>query len=449
MIHEILKEINLENGSNYKISVLKKYSDNELLKRVLKMTYDKVTFTYGITMRNVNYEIESNYSTDLYTLNHALDELQERFCTRDLTGNQAIGHLSHMLSCLSKDDAKLIELILDRDLKLNIGKTQINKVFKDLIVKPTYMRCDIYGEKTAKNIKFPAIVQLKADGTYREFTVENGEISSRSRSGESYEYPIIFEQMKNFPDGVYVGELTIRGHKDRTIGNGLINSDNPPHDDIMLDLWDYITFDEYTLAAKKDRKNPCRVPYSTRWETLKVINKKLAEEYPLECNVDIIPYRIINTLQEALQQTSEWMSQGYEGAILKDFGGVFKDGTSKHQLKLKLEIDLEVRCTGFTEGTKGTKRELTFGAITFENDEGTIKGQCSGFTDKQLEDYNSRRDELIGKVFTVQFNDLSKARDHEYYALSHPRFIEFRNDKDSTNTLKEAFELREMAMLLG
>ena len=86
--------------------------------------------------------------------------------------------------------------------------------------------------------------------------------------------------------------------------------------------------------------------------------------------------------------------------------------------------------------------------MIFENDEGTIKGRTSGFTDDQLEDFNSRREELIGKVFTVVCNDITKGRNNEYYALSHPRFDKFRDDKNETDTLERALELKEMAMEL-
>ena len=48
----------------------------------------------------------------------------------------------------------------------------------------------------------------------------------------------------------------------------------------------------------------------------------------------------------------------------------------------------------------------------------------------------------------VQFNDLTKAEGNDYYALSHPRFIEWRNDKNETDTLEKAFQLRQMAMEL-
>ena len=50
---------------------------------------------------------------------------------------------------------------------------------------------------------------------------------------------------------------------------------------------------------------------------------------------------------------------------------------------------------------------------------------------------------------TVQFNDITKGRDNDHYAFSHPRFIEFRDDKDETDTLEKVNQLKEMAMELG
>lgn len=441
MIHQILAELNENNSTNYKLETLKKYKDNELLQRVLKMTYDKVAYTYGITMKNVEYEVESNYTTDMYTLSHALDELESKFCTRDFTGNLAISHLSHMLTCLSKEDAKLIELILGRDLKINVGKTQINKVWKNLIVKPPYMRCGVYSEKTAKKVKFApgAVVQLKADGTYRSVLVENGTVTFNSRSGEEYQYPELEKIFKSLKDGVYIGELLVDGTHNRAESNGLINSDNPPHDKIYIQLWDFITLDEW--SRPKDKKN--KTVYSERFEQLRV-NIVGTPTYFIQ----VIPFQEVGSIKDALEFTSDMMNKGFEGAILKDWDNIFVDHTSPTQLKLKLEIDAEVRIIGFEEGTPGTRREKTFGAIVFQNDEGTIKGKTSGFTDAQLEDFNARREELIGKIITVQFNDVSKARGHDYYALSHPRFIEIRNDKDETDTIEKVLELRQMAMQL-
>jgi len=87
--------------------------------------------------------------------------------------------------------------------------------------------------------------------------------------------------------------------------------------------------------------------------------------------------------------------------------------------------------------------------MTYTTDDGKVQGRTSGFTDAQLVDFNFRRQELIGKIFTIQFNDITKARDSDTWALSHPRFIEFRDDKEETDSFERIQEMKEMAMNLG
>lgn len=441
-IPEIIEELNVENGNLYKMAVLKKYSDNELLKRVLKMTYDKTTYTYGIRKVSI---VEPPMDLPVKnTLEQALDFMENVLCPRITTGHHAVNLLEGYLNGLDIDDMKLLAKIINRDLRINLGKSQINKVFPDLIVKPPYMRCGIYSEKTASKISFPAIVQLKADGMYQAVTVENGNVTFTSRTGEEREFPSLEEIFSKFPDGVYIGEILVRGLTHRSEANGLLNSDNPPHDDIYMQLWDMISLEEYA-DAKHQNKSTIRLNYVIRLRNL----RSVVEKHSSGRKITIVPTERVENIQEALKVTSEWMNDGYEGSILKDETNIFKDHTSPTQLKLKLEIDIDVRIVGFTEGTKGTKREATFGAMMFSNDEGTIKGQCSGFNDKELEDFNNRRSELIGNVITVQCNDITKGRDNDYYALSHPRFIEIRKDKNETDTLERALELKNMAMMLS
>ena len=444
-VYEIIQELNQESGSNYKIKVLKNHADNPLLKRVLEMTYDHVRFNFGVGKVTLEKIKIPEDPAEVLSLEEALDFLEDRFCSGEVRGNYAINALQDLMyGVTSKENQYVISRIIERDLKANIGKTQINKVFPGLITKPVYMRCDVYGKKTAKHVQMPAIIQLKADGTYREIAVNDGKVTCRSRSGEEYEYPVIFEQMSKFPNGVYFGELTVHNTRDRAEANGLINSDNPPHDDILIELWDVVSQEEYEIAGRRDNKNyKCTVPYKERWE--RVMSLVSEHEAP---NVKLVPYLYVNTLKEALEKVSEWMKDGFEGGILKDLGGVFRDGTPKTQLKLKIEISAEMRCTGFLDGTKGTKREGKVASVIFENDEGTIKGRCSGMKDKDLDYFAANREEFIGKVFEVEFNDLTKGRNNDYYALSHPRFIEFRDDKDETDSLEKVLKLREMAMEL-
>jgi len=450
-IIDIINELNVENGSNYKLSILKKYTDNLLLKRILQMTQDRVKYTYGLSMKRWNQgaakdEIFSDTNTVKYGLVEVLDFMSNKLATREVTGNAAIEQMHEYLLGLSPDDTLIVTRVLNRDLRVNMGRTQVNKVFANLIQKPVYMRCGLYNEKSAKKINITdAIVQLKADGTYREFVVDNETVSSASRSGEEYAYPVHFELMKDFPNGHYFGELTVLGADgipmNRAEGNGLINSLNPPHGQIMFEAWDYVTPEEYAAAASKKK---CTTPYDERLAKLCEILGNLNNK-----QIQVIETHTVNSLSEALQHCSNWMNAGLEGAILKDAKSVFRDGTNPQQLKLKLEIDLDLRIVGFQEGTPGTVREHTFGAIVFESDDGMIKGRTSGFSDAQLADFNGRREEMIGKIITVQCNDLTKGRNNDHYALSHPRFIEVRDDKTETDTLERALEIKKMAMDLG
>lgn len=453
-------EVNLENGSNYKIAVLEKYN-NVLLQRILKMTYDRVAFVYGVSLKSVlNAENDLGCET---TLEKSLD-LLEKLSKREFTGNQALRIAKIHMESLPEQDAEIFKGIIDRDLKINMGTSLINRVIKGLIKKPVYMRCATYSDKTAKKIKYPAIVQLKSDGTYREFTVKDGLVQSMSRSGEPYDYPILNEQMKDLPNGVYVGELVLRASKwlleslpasqkidelqdkftqnpnlilPREIGNGLINSDTPPHNNIVLELWDYITLDEYKMASNKEK---CKIQYKDRFEAVKQIKAD---------NIQCIHFEIVENLKEALEFTSKCMQSGFEGSVLKNLNAVFRDGTSPDQLKLKLEIEADVRITGFTEGTG--KNADYFGAITFKNDEGTIEGKVgvSSMTEKLRDWIHENRENVIGKVMEVQFNDISRARDSKTYSLTHPRFIELRSDKDETDTYQRVLEMREMATNLS
>jgi hypothetical protein len=493
----LLDEINLENGSNYKKAVLAKYIDNELLKELLQKTYCKVSWTYGVSLKTIDKAlIGVNNDEEILTFAEALKAI-EKLHTREFTGNAAIDFLHTLFNSITPDSRDILIKVLRRDLRINIGRTGINKIFKGLIVKKAYMRCDILRpdstvdgklkKGTIRNIDFSdgAFIQLKADGRFTETAKTDDDIIFETRNGEGHPYPL-FQSLFNQVDlnGYFHGEMTVvlddlllkkitpklakadkkndttnvkditaayTQHKadgreyilPRSIGNGLLNSKDVPEENIIYDLWDYITEEDYALASLKDKKKLPKTKYKDRFEKLKEIVALIGSD-----KIRLVEYKIVFNIKEAMEQVSLWMNLGLEGGILKDFDMLFKDGTSGFQLKCKLIISGEFRVTGFIEGTPGTKREETFGSLIFENDEGTIKGSTSGFNDEMLELINSNREDWIGKVIEVEFNDITKGRNNDYWALSHPRFIADRSDeKDTTDSLERCQDMKEMAML--
>lgn len=434
MLKDILNELNESNSSNYKLDVLKKYKDNSELKKLLELTYNRNKYNFNVSKNCIIKDnpsiLESNGSKTVDELLSALEILGEG----TIRGNEAHQFVCNHLKCLDNDNKEIFLNVLGRDLKIGLNVKSINKIFKNLIPKPNYMRCAVLSEKTLKKINFPAFIQLKMDGTYREIHVADGQVSGKTRSGEEYSNPVLFKEMENFPNGFYTGELTIEGES-RFTGNGLINSLNPPYEKITFTVWDYLTDEDYLEKSK--------TPYYSRFESLSDIIEKHKSN-----KVKLVPNYEVNSIDEALKHVSDWMEQGLEGGVLKDKQNCFKNGTSGTQLKIKLKVDAEMRITGFTEGTVGTKREGKIGAIQFSNDEGTVKGQCSGFSDAELDEFTKNKDSLIGKIISVEFNDIVKSENNDYYALSHPRFIEIRNDKDETDTLEKVIQLRDMAKRL-
>ena len=434
MLKDILNELNESNSSNYKLDILKKYKGNSELEKLLELTYNRNKYNFNVSKNCIIKDnpsiLESNGSKTVDELLSALEILGEG----TIRGNEAHQFVCNHLKCLDNDNKEIFLNVLGRDLKIGLNVKSINKVFKNLIPKPNYMRCAVLSEKTLKKINFPAFIQLKMDGTYREIHVADGQVSGKTRSGEEYFNPVLFKEMENFPNGFYTGELTIEGEP-RFTGNGLINSLNPPYEKITFTVWDYLTDEDYLEKSK--------TPYYSRFESLSDIIEKHKSN-----RVKLVPNHEVNSIDEALKYVSDWMEQGLEGGVLKDKNNVFKNGTSGTQLKIKLKVDAEMRITGFTDGTIGTKREGKIGAIQFSNDEGTIKGQCSGFSDEELDLFTKNKDNLIGRIISVEFNDLVKSENNDYYALSHPRFIEIRNDKDETDTLDKVIQLRDMAKSL-
>ena len=428
---EILEALRNTTSTKEKANILTQFKFDADLEKILKYTYDKVDYTFGVTSRTVlDFDSKDYCELDMFAVLDALN-------ARKVTGHKALALASSFANSAENGIKDLFLMILDRDLKIGVNAKTLNKIFKDIVPKPHYCRCDVLSEKSLKKFQFPAYIQLKCDGSYREACVLDGVVSFKTRSGEPYENPVLAEVMKDFPNGYYTGEFTLgdaENAADRATGNGNLNSDHPDFDNIHFTVWDYLTEDEYTLKVQTN--------YTERFEKLNEIVKgqKL---------VHVVPTKEVNNIQEALKEVSEWMEKGLEGGVLKSKAMKFKNGTSKEQLKIKLKVDVEVRCVGFLEGTKGTKYEGQNKVILFKNDEGTIQGQCSGMTDAEVLEVTRNPEKYIGKVLSVQFNDLTKAEGNDFYALSHPAFICFRDDKDETDTLEKAFKLRDMARSLA
>lgn len=471
-IKSIFDEISAEPGSNMKMTILGKYKDNSLLERVLYLAKSKRVKFY-IKQIPV-YKTDSNHT---YSLEEALVKL-DVLSNREKTGHEAISHLTDLLSSVRKDDAYVIERIIEKDLKIGMGTSNINKVFSSLIEKTPYMGAEAYDIKLVEKIikTGSAKSQIKMDGRYQNGIVRDGEVILETRAGEEtiLSTAKFLEELATLTDEhVLNGELTILGVKERSIANGIISSLNDIHskigertasetekkireffkdhaeeiggehvtmqdvlDRIVYTCWDIITVDEYYAKSSK-------TPYEERFSKLEnLLKDKKPTRIQLVESVDV------KTMDDVMNHFLDALKRGLEGTIVKCGKGAWKNGKPSYQVKFKLEMNLDLKIIGFQYGEKGTKNEHVISTLMLESSCGQLRTNPSGMKEKMMADVTVRQKELLGTIVEIRCCGLSKNGKGEW-STAHPSVEELRTDKTTCDSLESAQKIQEAAKTLS
>ena len=467
----IFDEINAVSGDKDKMAILAKYKDNELLKRVLYLCKSKRIKFY--VKQVPNYQ----HSTVGITLEKAIEKLIV-LSNREKTGDEARRYLQSILSQLDANDAYIIERIIDKDPKIGMGTTFINKVYKDkttpeLIEDTPYMGAISFDEKKARDIfksGKKGLSQIKMDGRYCNAIIRNGDVELESRSGEATVVTgaKFLSELANFKDCVLNGELTLDGVP-RYESNGIIASIidicskinertsvestkkieafQKKHGNfkealnkIRYTVWDNITIDEYFEKESK-------TPYIVRLE-----HASLLIEESNSTMVRIIESEFVNSYTEAMEHFQEVLATEVdgvpqEGTILKSTDGLWKNGKPSHQIKMKLEMDLDLKIIGFNYGTKGSKNEFVVSSLSCESSDGLVKTRPQGLKEEMMKEITDNQTKWLGKVVQVKCNGLSSNSSGEY-SLMYPSFIMLRDDKDTYDSLESIKAIENMVKSL-
>lgn len=464
-IKKIFDEINAVSGDKDKMAVLAKHKDNELLKRVLYLCKSKRVKFYIKQIPVYKHAVADVTPT----LENGLD-LLDLIAERIYTGNEAVSVLTGMLVVLKPDDAHIIERIIDKDPKIGMGTTFINKVYKDkktpeLIEDTPYMGAISFDEKKARDLfkgGKKAFSQIKMDGRYCNAIIRDGEAELESRSGEATVVTgaKFLKELANFKDCVLNGELTMDGVT-RYESNGIIASiidicgkkterSEKDHtkkleafekkhgsfeeaiNNIRYTVWDTITIDEYFAKESK-------TPYHLRLDKA----KKLITDSK-STMVRLIESKIVASYTEAMEHFQDVLATEVdgvpqEGTIVKAWDGEWKDGKPTWQIKMKLEMDVDLRIVGFNFGTKGTKNEHVISSLNCESSDGLVKTRPQGLTEAKMQEITDNQHKWLGKVLQVKCNGLSKDR-----SLMYPSFVALRDDKDTCDSLESIKQIENM-----
>lgn len=277
-------------------------------------------------------------------------------------------------------------------------------------------------------LKYPVLVSPKLDGI--RCVIRNGAAYSRNLKLIPNDY--IQSKLKGLPDGLD-GELIVGSPTGDDVWNrsqsGVMSSDGEPE-------FTYWVFDASDMVG----------PFSARYSRLHEWFK--GEE--ANKNVSVVPHHQAHIPEFLAKLEDKWVSDGYEGVMVRDPNGKYKFGRSTVKegglLKIKrwhdaeaIVVDMVERQHNGNEATKDelgrTKRSSTKANKTGRGDMGTLVCQGvfdgkfdgpvkfeigTGFTDEQRKAMWEKP--VIGSVVTFKYQSLSPG--------GTPRFPVFKGFRD-------------------
>ena len=241
-----------------------------------------------------------------------------------------------------------------------------------------------------EKINFPCHIQPKFDGLrcLSYWNEDNTDVLLQSRNGKFYIVPHISEELKKIlpHDSILDGELYTHG----------------------------VTFQTVTSWVKRLQPETSKVCYRCYdCPTSKGIDGKVWEERYKDLKdilgkgskfISVCDTKKVSNIDEVFEYQAECVADGYEGAILRTFDGLYLFGQrSRHELlkvKTFLEDDFEV--IGYKTGLAGTKEEnaVVWRCKTKENKEFFVRPSGS------IEDRETMLKEAksyIGKMYNVKY----------------------------------------------
>jgi DNA ligase-1 len=268
---------------------------------------------------------------------------------------------------------------------------------------------------------------------------EGGKITIESRNGSPFPidaFPeIVKDALQHLPEGFQThGELLVAIKKmsglvylPRQEGNGMLNKllkggELPPGHMVVYEAWDMIPL----MAAVT--KGKLKIRYADRWA-------KLQSHMSYCHSIKLIETQIVHSYEEAMRHYQYALSRELEGTIIKHPDMEWKDGTSKEQVKMKLEVSVELRVVGFNEGRN--KYVGMLGSLQCESECGKVKVNVAGFSDAQRQEIWDDQEGWLNGVITAKSNSIMPPENKEHYSLFLPIFVEERLDKKKADTLEQ------------
>ena len=401
-----------EGSIKKKQELLKDMMSNKAFARVLYFAFNDYIVT-GLSSKKINkkldYKTKNEFGNDITTL---MWYLLENNTGKDVD--------IAIVQAFIEDNLEHKDFIVDlvtKNIKVGITATTINKVRPNFIPEFGVQLANSYDMKYVDGKDF--IITLKLDGSRMIAIKENDEVKFFSRQGkEITELVEIEEEFKEFPNGVYDGELLAIGEFEdsksqfkETMKRSRIKGEKMG---LKFMIYDFISdIDDFKNGKDEtkciDRKNNVR-------DIINVFGKSEFIQY-------LEPLYVGNDITQITKYSDLVIKQGQEGIMINLCESPYESKRVNHLLKVKEFHTLDLRVIDKKEGTNRNKGKLGALVVDYKGFEVSVG---SGYTDTLREELWNDED-IVGRVIEISYFEETCDKDGNL-SLRFPVFIRVREE---------------------
>jgi DNA ligase-1 len=406
----IVKQLRETSGTNDKIVLLRRNCNNELLRKVLRYTYD-TDLKYGVQKKSIVMRTGESKWSSLFEM---LDELAESNINDNLKRN--VGRFINNLE--TEDEKELVTKILLKNLDVGLNVKNINKGMKGLITTHDIQ----LGSKWEGNLNEEVAVSLKLDGVRCTWLIKDGKAIAKTRQNKIIQgmedLTKAMEEVFGDRDLMVDGELLAQNPNGLDskelfkLTSGIVNSKG---------IKKGLTFVAFDIVPLEDYVNKVNnTPFLERRELLEhyVINQELVKLAPF--------YFITDSVERINEKLNEVVSLGLEGLMINKLKCGYEFKRTKNLLKVKAMSTMDLRVIAFEEGDGAFEGILGAIVVKYKGNEVRVG---SGFTQDMRAEVWNNQDKYKNVIAEIQYFEVTKNEEGKE-SLRFPVFKGWRFDKD-------------------
>ena len=398
----LFEQIKNISGINNKKAIITANKDNELFKECLKFLLDS-NFITGISAKKITKKVQKSE----YILPTFKDVM--RYLKQNNTGtDKDISKIQTFLNN-NEEHREFYEQMVTKKYRLGADAKLINKCIPNLI--PTW---DIMLGTSVEHCKIPEetwfSLSQKLNGN--RCTYYNGEFYTRQNKkyvGLDHIKTDI-EKIPNAKNYVFDGELIYKnkeGLSDSAAfqrGTGIANNKSENKEELKLVIFDVLPKEEFENKISKD--------------TYKIRKHHLLDlkQYETE-NIEIVRIFYEGTNQSEIWKWLDFCEENDMEGCMLNLDAPYECKRTKNLMKVKRFYNFDLQIIGYEEGTGRNKGKL--GAFIADYKGNQIK-VGSGFNDQERKDFWENREDMINRVVTVKYKEISKDKKTGLESLQFP-----------------------------